>query len=127
MYYISNKPNESGNYGNPRGEAFDDALALPDELLDDYIDAKGFVYLEAKNGIVTLARLNKQAYDAYVNAIPEPKTDPQARIAELKRNLADTDYIACKIAEGAATREDYADVIAQRQAWRDEINRLEVT
>ena len=125
MYYINPEPNESGNYGNPRGEAFDGALALPDELLNDYIEAKGFVYLEAKNGIVILARLNKQAYDAYVNAIPEPKTDPQARIDELKQKLADTDYIACKIAEGAATKEDYADVIAQRQAWREEINTLQ--
>lgn len=57
----------------------------------------------------------------------EPTEDKQSKIAELKQNLADTDYIACKIAEGAATREEYADVIAQRQAWREEINRLEVT
>ena len=46
------------------------------------------------------------------------------KIADLKRKLADTDYVAAKIAEGAATREDYADVIAQRQEWRDEINAL---
>ena len=48
----------------------------------------------------------------------------EGRISELKQLLADTDYVAAKIAEGAATREDYADVIAQRQAWRDEINAL---
>lgn len=55
----------------------------------------------------------------------EPTEDKQSKISELKRNLADTDYIACKIAEGAATREEYADMIAQRQAWRDEINELQ--
>ena len=33
----------------------------------------------------------------------------QAEISQLKRKLADTDYIAAKIAEGAATREVYAD------------------
>lgn len=47
------------------------------------------------------------------------------RITELKQNLANTDYVASKIAEGSATREEYADVIAQRQAWRAEINSLE--
>lgn len=125
MHYISNNPNESGNYGNPRGEAFDGALKLPDELLNDYIEAKGFVHLEARNGVVSLVRINRNAYDAYISSIPEPQADPQARIDELKRNLTDTDYVACKIAEGAATREEYADMIAQRQAWRDEINRLE--
>ena len=47
------------------------------------------------------------------------------QIARLKRQLADTDYTVIKIAEGAATREEYAQVIAQRQAWRAEINELE--
>lgn len=49
----------------------------------------------------------------------------QARLAELHRLLESTDYIAAKIAEGAATREEYADKLAQRQAWRDEINAIE--
>jgi hypothetical protein len=48
----------------------------------------------------------------------------ERRIAVLKRNLADTDYIAAKIAEGSATAADYADKIAQRQAWRQEIDAL---
>lgn len=58
---------------------------------------------------------------------PEPTEEDikQARIAELKQLLADTDYVVIKIAEGAATAEDYADVIAQRQAWRNEIRELE--
>jgi hypothetical protein len=47
------------------------------------------------------------------------------RIRVLKRNLADTDYIAVKIAEGAATAEEYADRLAERQAWRTEIQQLE--
>jgi hypothetical protein len=46
------------------------------------------------------------------------------RIAALKRKMADTDYIAAKIAEGSATIADYAGEIAQRQAWRQEINDL---
>lgn len=45
-------------------------------------------------------------------------------LARLYRELTSTDYIACKIAEGAATREDYADVLAQRAKWRARINEL---
>ena len=47
------------------------------------------------------------------------------KIDELKQKLADTDYIACKIAEGAATIKEYAKELQQRQQWREEINRLE--
>lgn len=57
---------------------------------------------------------------------PLPKVvNNSARIAELKQNLADTDYIVIKIAEGVATWEDYPEIKEQRQAWRDEINQLE--
>lgn len=49
----------------------------------------------------------------------------QARISELHRLLESTDYAVIKIAEGAASREEYADTIAQRQSWREEINALE--
>jgi hypothetical protein len=38
------------------------------------------------------------------------------RLRVLKRQLADTDYIAVKIAEGAATAQEYAAKIAERQA-----------
>lgn len=61
--------------------------------------------------------------------VPEPSEDDKKalRIAVLKRELAETDYVVIKIAEGAATTEDYADVIAKRQQWRAEINSLENT
>lgn len=47
------------------------------------------------------------------------------RIEELKVNLTQTDYIAIKYAEGVITLSDYLETKNQRQAWRDEINRLE--
>ena len=55
------------------------------------------------------------------------KTSEEAieKIRVLKMQLAETDYIASKIAEGSATTKDYADKIAERQEWRAEINRLE--
>ena len=56
--------------------------------------------------------------------VPEAQRAAE-RIARLKQQLADTDYTVIKIAEGAAAPEEYADVIARRQAWRAEINGLE--
>lgn len=56
--------------------------------------------------------------------IPDAERREQ-RIAALKANLAATDYVVIKIAEGAATAEEYAAVIADREAWRAEINKLE--
>ena len=49
---------------------------------------------------------------------------PAKEIGALKKKLSDTDYVAAKIAEGAATREEYASLIEQRQKWRDRINEL---
>lgn len=57
-------------------------------------------------------------------ALPEQQRVAE-RVAQLKGLLRDTDYTVIKIAEGAAALEEYAEVIAQRQAWRDEINKLE--
>ena len=50
----------------------------------------------------------------------------EQRIAELKGNLFNTDYVVLKIAEGAATLDEYSEVIQQRAAWRKEINELEL-
>lgn len=50
----------------------------------------------------------------------------ERKIGMLKQNLIDTDYIAIKIVEGAATLADYAEMIEQRAVWRQEINALEV-
>ena len=65
----------------------------------------------------------------------------EGRINELKRLLADTDYIAAKamdaliccssvvelLAALAALADEYRDKIKERQAWRDEINELEAS
>ena len=53
------------------------------------------------------------------------RQERQSRLAKLHKMLSESDYIAAKIAEGVATRKEYADMLAQRQAWRDEINELE--
>lgn len=50
-----------------------------------------------------------------------------AEIAECKALLASTDYIAAKLAEGAAAADEYAEQLSQRAAWRARINELEGT
>ncbi len=49
----------------------------------------------------------------------------EIEILQLKQNLADTDYIAAKISEGAATRQDYEVQVMKRAEWRARINELE--
>jgi hypothetical protein len=46
----------------------------------------------------------------------------QSIILDREGHLTTTDYIAAKIAEGKATKDEYADKIAERQQWRDDIN-----
>lgn len=67
----------------------------------------------------------EQAYNGewYIAGHAPAKTDAE-RIEELKNNLSATDYKIIKIAEGSATKEEYAEDIIQRQAWRAEINAL---
>lgn len=43
-------------------------------------------------------------------------------ILDREAKLTSTDYIAAKIAECKATKAEYAEKIAERQAWRDDIN-----
>ena len=74
-----------------------------------------------KNG----AMIDQETWE--IKAIPAPTAEElaAAEIAELKQKLSDSDYAIIKIAEGAATAEEYADIIAQRAIWRARINELE--
>ena len=80
-----------------------------------YINGK-YVELTEKD----ITRLNSEQ-------IEYEKTEEykQFKISELKQKLTETNYIACMIAEGSATKEEYSEEIAQRKMWREEINRLE--
>ena len=73
-----------------------------------------------------------------VEYVPSDKEIAENRISELKKMLEDTDYIANKLTEAIAEyvvtqniepvnalRSLYAGQLAQRQAWRDEINKLQ--
>lgn len=47
------------------------------------------------------------------------------QIRELQGKLAATDYQALKYSEGWITEEEYAEIKANRQSWRDAINQLQ--
>lgn len=49
----------------------------------------------------------------------------QRRIAELKENLQNTDYMILKVVEGAITLSEIGETVRKRAAWRREINELE--
>ena len=51
--------------------------------------------------------------------------DYAGEIEACKQRLAETDYVVIKIAEGAATREEYADIIKERKELREKIRELE--
>ena len=59
--------------------------------------------------------MKKYEIDALIN-------EQQSIILDREAKLTSTDYIAAKIAEGKATKSEYADKIAERQQWRDDIN-----
>ena len=59
--------------------------------------------------------MKKYEIDALIN-------EQQTIILDRESKLTSTDYIAAKIAEGKATKTEYADKIADRQGWRDDIN-----
>lgn len=64
----------------------------------------------------------REAAQAAYLASPEYKLQ---RIADLKAQLAESDYKAIKFAEGLLTMAEYAPVKEHRQSLRDEINKLE--
>lgn len=54
--------------------------------------------------------------------IEDRKNALSSLILDREAKLKETDYVAAKIAEAAATPEEYADVLAERRKARKEIN-----
>ena len=53
------------------------------------------------------------------------KDQYRLEIAQLKKQLSDTDYKAIKFAEGQLTEEEYSSTRSQRASWRARINKLQ--
>ena len=95
------------------------AYNLKEPLSNILVDTTGYV------------EITKEEWDAIQPTPHVPSEQELARqakqreIAEKKQYLQATDYAIIKIAEGAATVEEYAEVITLRQAARARINELE--
>ena len=87
MYYINAQPNASGNYGNPKDQPFHGCVGLPDDLLSDYISAKGFVLPVIENGQVASLEVNQEALDAYQAAHPDVPVEPEPTTEEILDTL----------------------------------------
>ncbi len=100
---------------------------------DPYFDQTTHEYDYSRSQKYTVTARSQDEYDAHMAALSNPArgiTDISVEeappdIDDLKTLLAGTDYKAVKYAEGLIPDDEYAPVKAQRQVWRDEINRLE--
>lgn len=114
VYY--NKIYEDGHLGTHTQSAklaydagfFENAISENDIELSD-VDNR--YYLKSKCPHKTQEMIDRE------NAIQE--------IANLKKQLSDTDYKAIKFAEGEITPEDYLPIKNQRAEWRAKINKLQ--
>lgn len=103
---------------------------IPNDVKDDILEVDNETYhnlhdrkLMWQNGSL-VDNPDYEQYLAEMKAMRQVHTK-EKRIKELKQLLAGSDYRAIKYAEGYYTKEEYAQYKAQRQEWRDEINRLE--
>ena len=96
-------------YKNAKGEVYNGR----------YVEVDGRRYISPSR-----AKLLKLGYKEVVTT-PPPVDENEQRIWQLKELLQESDYKAIKFAEGWISEEDYAPIKAERQAIRDEINKLE--
>lgn len=103
-------------------------------------DGKGFLNLKtplaSKDGYtqITEDEFNKLTRPPELNEEQKAELEKAKQIAKLKKNLADTDYIVLKMAEAQADGDmetvaelkmTYTIELANRKAWRSQINELE--
>ena len=103
-------------------------------------DGKGYLNLKSPlEDLTGYTEITEAEYNELTKP-PEPTEEQKAKIekarqiAELKKKLADTDYIVLKIAEAqadgdtetvTALKTTYATELANRKSWREQINELE--
>ena len=80
MYYINT---QGPNHGNPTSNPLPNSVSLPDTLLMDYINTKGFCTLTIVDSAVTALVVNKEALDAYNAEHPEVEPEKPVTVEEL--------------------------------------------
>lgn len=81
MYYINT---QGPNHGNPTSTPFPNSIPLPDTLLMDYINTKGFCTLTIEDGAVTALVVDREALDAYNAEHPEVEPEKPVTIEDLQ-------------------------------------------
>ena len=146
-YYKDNK----GNLFNFKSEHFvkykevTEITTLTDENRNPFLDENGEPITQTTTKTVRdgledgYTQITEEEFNELSNKRYEPTEEQKAKIekarqiAELKKKLADTDYIVLKIAEAqadgdtetvAALKITYATELVNRKAWREQINEL---
>ena len=92
MFYI-NSIKQNNNYGNPTSQYFKDSIQLPDELLNDYLETKGFCDFKIQDNIITKIIVNQNALNDYNNSHPEAKIKPEPSAEQdINAMLVDQEY-----------------------------------
>lgn len=81
MYYINT---QGPNHGNPTSTPFPNSVPLPDALLMDYINTKGFCTLTVQDGAVTALVVDQEALDAYNAEHPEVEPEKPVTLEDLQ-------------------------------------------
>lgn len=80
MYYINT---QGPNHGNPISTPFPNSVSLPDTLLMDYINTKGFCTLTVQDNTVTALAVDQEALDAYNAEHPDVEPEKPVTVEEL--------------------------------------------
>lgn len=80
-----------------------------------------YSYYAVENGEFVIKRRTPSEAETKADSI----ASINQQIRELQGKLAATDYQALKYSEGWITEEDYTEIKANRQSWRDTINQLQ--
>ncbi len=147
-YYKDNK----GNLFNYKSEHFvkykevTETTTLTDENGNPFLDENGepitqTITKTVRDGLEDgYTQITEEEFNELSNKRYEPTEEQKAKIekarqiAELKKKLADTDYMVLKIAEAQADNDTekvtelksiYTTELANRKLWRKQINELE--
>lgn len=90
MLYISTEKNKWGGYYSPQSTYADGLVAIPEELLDEFLDYNGFVSLTVENNVVVAISPEVELWEEWKATQTEPTPTPSA----MEQLRADVDYIA---------------------------------
>lgn len=104
MYFIK----KSGvHLGNPMSQPFDGCVTLPDELLSDYLDTKGFCSVTVgEDNAVTAVTVNRDALSAYDAKHPETEPEEPVTVETLQEENAKLKQQVSALADQQSFYED---------------------